>query len=188
MSARSDRTTCGAAGHAGNAIIPFVTTHSRERIGALLALLDEAFDRQSWHGTNLRGALRGVDVRTAAWRPRPGRHNIWELAVHAAYWKYAVRRRLTGEKRGSFALQGSNWFARPFDAGGAQAWQADVKLLVREHQHLRGVIEALSERDLDRRTGGRRWTRAALIRGVASHDLYHAGQIQLLKRLRARRA
>jgi hypothetical protein len=161
---------------------------SRGRIGTLLALLDEAFNVQSWHGTNLRGALRGVDVRTAAWRPRTTRHNIWELTVHAAYWKYAVRRRLTGEKRGSFALQGSNWFPRPVDGRDARAWTSDVKLLVREHESLRRVIEELDERELDRRTGGRRWTRAALIRGVASHDLYHAGQIQLLKRLRARRA
>ena len=163
-------------------------TESHDRIGVLLALLDEAFDRQSWHGTNLRGALRAIDVRTAAWRPRPGRHNIWELTVHAAYWKYAVRRRLTGEKRGSFALQGSNWFTRPTATANAQDWAADRKLLAREHEHLRHVVADLNDRDLDRRTGGRRWTRAALIRGVASHDLYHAGQIQLLKRLRARRA
>ncbi|HJS59272.1 MAG TPA: hypothetical protein VKA01_14315 [Vicinamibacteria bacterium] len=54
----------------------------------LLGLLDEAFDKKAWHGTNLRGSVRGLDARTAAWRPGPRRHNIWELAVHAAYWKY----------------------------------------------------------------------------------------------------
>lgn len=58
----------------------------------LLALLDEAYDHRSWHGTNLRGALRGLPSAVAAWRPEPMRHNIWELVVHAAYWKYAVRR------------------------------------------------------------------------------------------------
>jgi hypothetical protein len=78
-----------------------------------LAALDEAFDRKAWHGTNLRGSVRGLDARDAAWRPGRGRHNIWELVVHAAYWKYTVRRRLTGEKRGSFPLPGSNWFTRP---------------------------------------------------------------------------
>jgi len=64
---------------------------------AILALIDEAFDKTSWHGPNLRGSIRGVDAGLAAWRPAPGRHNIWELTLHAAYWKYAVRRRLTGE-------------------------------------------------------------------------------------------
>jgi uncharacterized damage-inducible protein DinB len=153
-------------------------------IETLIALLGEAFDKSSWHGTNLRGSVRGVDVVTAAWRPSAGRHNIWEIVVHAAYWKYAVRRRLTGEKRGSFALQGSNWFTRPLQDRSPTAFRADVRLLMREHQMLLKVASQMSDADLERRTGGRRWTRGALIRGVAAHDLYHAGQIQALKKLR----
>jgi hypothetical protein len=150
----------------------------------LLALLDEAFDHHAWHGTNLRGSVRGIDVKTASWRPHVGRHNIWELVVHAAYWKYAVRRRLTGEKRGSFALQGSNWFDRPGGDSTQQAWVADVRLLQREHQLLREIVAKMRDTDLERRVGGRRWTRRALVSGVAAHDVYHAGQIQTLKRLR----
>ena len=57
----------------------------------LLRMIDEAFDRKSWHGTNLRGAIRGLTVTEAAWRPEARRHNIWEIVVHVAYWKYAVR-------------------------------------------------------------------------------------------------
>lgn len=72
-------------------------------IRLLLALLDEGFDRAAWHGPNLRGALRGLTAAHAAQRPAPGRHCIWEIALHCAYWKYAVCRRLTGEgARGSF--------------------------------------------------------------------------------------
>ncbi|MGB6032577.1 MAG: DinB family protein, partial [Bacteroidota bacterium] len=78
----------------------------------LLDIIDEAFDRRSWHGTNLRGSIRGLSTGEAAWRARPGRHNIWEITVHAAYWKYTVYRRLTGGKRGSFPLPGSDWFER----------------------------------------------------------------------------
>src|SRR6266404_471126 len=81
----------------------------------LLGLLDEAYKRAAWHGPNLRGSIRGVTAHEAAWRPKAGRHNIWEIAVHAAYWKYTVRRRLLGKKRGSFSLPGSNWFLRPVE-------------------------------------------------------------------------
>jgi len=83
----------------------------------LVDLLDEAFDKKSWHGTNLRGSLRRIEPRQIVWRATRHRHNVWELVVHAAYWKYAVRRRVTGEPRASFALEGSNWFERqgPFD-------------------------------------------------------------------------
>ena len=53
-------------------------------VSGLLDLLDEAYDRRSWHGTNLRGSLKRVEPTQATWRPGPGRHNVWELVVHAA--------------------------------------------------------------------------------------------------------
>ncbi len=73
-------------------------------IDIVLAVIDQAFDRRSWHGTNLKGSIKGMTAEEAAWRPAPGRRNAWELALHAAYWKYTVRRRLLGEARGSFPL------------------------------------------------------------------------------------
>jgi hypothetical protein len=151
----------------------------------LLRIIDQAFEKKAWHGPNLRGSIRGLTAAEAAWRPRTGRHNVWEIMVHAAYWKYAVRRRLTGEKRGSFALKGSNWFSREEGAGEKQ-WQADVRLLMNEHRALRSVIARMRRNALDRRPKGSREDAATLIYGIASHDLYHAGQIQLLKRLRKR--
>jgi DinB superfamily len=149
----------------------------------LLAALDEAFDARSWHGTNLRGSLRGLDVAALSWRPGPKRHNIWELAVHAAYWKYAVRRLLTGEKRGSFALEGSNFWKRPVEKTMA-AWKRDVALLEKEHRALRAVVASFPRAKWSRRAKkGSPFTYAWMVRGAAAHDLYHAGQIQLLKRL-----
>ncbi len=74
----------------------------------VLALLDEAYEKKTWHGPNLKQSIKGVTAKQAAWRPEPRRHNIWEVTLHAAYWKYAVRRRIEGGKRGSFALKGSN--------------------------------------------------------------------------------
>jgi DinB superfamily len=149
-------------------------------INMLLAAVDESFDGRAWHGPTLRGSLRGVTEQTAAWRPAPDRHSIWELVVHAAYWKYAVRARLTGAKRGSFALDGSNWFARPISG---RRWADDVRLLGDEHRLLRRAIASLPVRALDRRLRGKRDTAAYMLRGIAAHDVYHAGQIQLLKRL-----
>ncbi|MGZ5459574.1 MAG: hypothetical protein ACXW5U_10920 [Thermoanaerobaculia bacterium] len=65
-----------------------------EVLGVLLANLDAAYERRGWHGTNLRGALRGMTAERALRRPGKGRHNVWELTAHAAYWKYAVRPRV----------------------------------------------------------------------------------------------
>jgi DinB family protein len=143
----------------------------------VLALLDEAYEKKTWHGPNLRQSLKGVTAKQAAWRPGPIRHNIWEVTLHAAYWKYALRRRIESGKRGSFVLKGSNFFARPEKGKLNEApWSADKNLLEREHRALRAAIAKLL-----------RTPRAAKfmsqLYGIAYHDIYHAGQIRLLRRL-----
>jgi len=143
----------------------------------VLALLDEGYSRKTWHGPNLRQSLKGVTARQAAWRPAPGRHNIWELTLHSTYWKYAVRRQIEGGKRGSFVLKGSNFFARPEKGKATEAaWHADLALLESEHRALEAAI---------RRVLGTPRAKKLLPRlyGVAFHDIYHAGQIRLLRRL-----
>jgi hypothetical protein len=155
---------------------------TRGAVESLLEQLDEAYDRQSWHGTNLRGSLRGLSVDATLWRPVPDRHNVWEIVTHAAYWKYAAWRRLTGEKRGSFPHRGSNWFPSPVSPTPAQ-WRTERGLLGQFHQQLREAVAELSDADLHRQAHGGKETVGRLVRGIAAHDLYHAGQIQLLKRL-----
>jgi hypothetical protein len=154
-------------------------------IGVLVTAIDQGFDRKSWHGTNLRGSIRGLTARQAAWRPAPGRHCIWEIVTHAAYWKYVVRRRILGEKRGSFPVDGSNWIT-PAETSEA-AWRAAVRLLEAVHRSMRAAVVALTPADL-RKKSKRGTTIFDLVLGISAHDLYHAGQIQLLKRLRATRA
>ena len=62
-----------------------MATRTPLEIAPFLDAIDLAYDRRSWHGTNLRGSLRGVTAKQAAWRPGPDRHSIAELTVHAAY-------------------------------------------------------------------------------------------------------
>jgi uncharacterized damage-inducible protein DinB len=162
----------------------------RGELALLLRILDEAYEKHAWHGPNLKGSLRGLGAQEASWRPGPDRHNIWEIAVHAAYWKYAIRRRLTGEKRGAFPLEGSNWFARP-DVPTDKAWRADVAMLEDQHRRLRATVAKLSPTALGVKPHGSKHPTDTLVSGGAAHDVYHAGQIQLLKRLyrdRERRA
>jgi uncharacterized damage-inducible protein DinB len=149
----------------------------------LLDMLDRAYDVRSWHGANLRGSIRGVSAEEAAWRPAADRHNIHELVLHAAYWKYIARRRMLGEKRGSFPLKGSDWFERPSNAVSDEEWKSDVGVLDETHAALRQAVASLPAKRL-REMAQKGFDNAGLITGVAAHDLYHAGQIQLLKRLR----
>ena len=131
---------------------------------------------------NLKGSIRRISSRQAAWRPKPDRHSIAEHIVHSAYWKYALRRRLRGDKRGSFAFKGSNWFAIPSPLS-ESSWKELVALLESEHRLLRDEIAAFPVERLDDFPEGGKIPFVNMLYGIALHDVYHAGQIQLLKRL-----
>jgi uncharacterized damage-inducible protein DinB len=154
----------------------------RTGIAHLIDQIEEGYSRKTWHGTNLRGSIRGLSASRAAKRVSPSRHNIWELVVHCAYWKYAVRRRITGEKRGSFPLRGSNFFRLPVEGTEAE-WRGHVALLAEMHRELVEAVSTLRASNLERKLPGGRWTVRSIVFGIAAHDIYHAGQIQLLKRL-----
>ena len=146
----------------------------------LLVALDQAYDHKSWHGTNLKGALRGLTAEEAALRMAPGRPSIHELVVHLAYWKYTVLRQLTNLPKGSFPLQGSNWFPR--ENADAVQWQTDRALLDRMHQELRAAVASMKPGELDRPSAKAKYLKRDLILGAVAHDLHHGGQIQLIKR------
>jgi hypothetical protein len=153
------------------------------RVDLLLRNLDQGYDHKSWHGTVLRGSLRSLSAEQAAWRPDPARHNIWEIAVHAAYWKYSVLRRLRRDAAVRFPLKGSNWFPRPEGEVSERAWKADLQVLGDVHRDLHRAVASLSDGDLETVPEGSKTAIVDLVLGVAHHDIYHAGQIQLLKRL-----
>jgi len=150
-------------------------------IALLLEVVDQAFDRPAWHGTGLRGSLRGLTPRAALWRPARGRHCIWELVLHTAYWKYVVRRRLERDPDLEFPRAGSNWLPLPARPDAA-ALRRDVALLREQHRLLRATIARFPVRRLRQKGWRSRWSNMQHIYGIASHDLYHAGQIQLIKR------
>ena len=138
----------------------------------LLEVIDCAFDKQSWHGPHLMSAIRGVRAKQAA-KVVMGRKSIWQQVLHAAYWKHRILNKLTGTT--PFDRQGSNWPKLPKDLT-ESSWRADVEFLRAEHAQLRRAIDSLPTKRLDPKTVWR-------IHGVAAHDLYHAGQIKLLRRL-----
>lgn len=164
-------------------IMPANTSKSpTAEIALLLRNFDDAYSGNAWHGPTLRAAVRGVPLKQALWRPAKERHCIAEIALHCAYWKYAARRRLRGDKRGSFPLKGSNWFALPPKMSEAD-WKGYVKLLDEEHGLLRAAIAEMTSKRLGEVPKGAKITHEKLIYGIAAHDVYHAGQVRLLKSL-----
>ncbi len=147
----------------------------------LLGLLDEGYDKTGWMDVCLRSALRQVSATEAAWRPRPGRHNIAEIALHIAYYKYTTARRITGGKRGSFPLTGSNWFAAPKKLSIAQ-WKQYLTILADAHQAFRKAVATApwSKLTSKNKSSG---IPMSHITGLAMHDAYHTGQIKTIRAL-----
>lgn len=161
----------------------------------LLHALDTAFDRKAWHGPTLKGVLRGVNASTAAWVPAPGRNSIWGLVLHCAYWKHRVAAHLAKALTGvrgvrledhdyPFPRTPSHMPALPTPAT-PKAWKTDLRLLNASHRALRDLATRVPAARLRRKRG--KYAPTELLQGIASHDLYHAGQMSLLKRLYAAR-
>jgi uncharacterized damage-inducible protein DinB len=149
---------------------------------ALLATLHPKRGR-AWHGgPTPSGALRGVSAAQARWKPGRGRHSIWELVLHIAYWDYAVRRHLEPVAE-RFRRTPANWPTVPTRAD-ERAWAADRALLADEHARLVRAVRRFPMARWNRKPPeGKRWTCGEMIVGIVAHDVYHTGQIQLLKRL-----
>ena len=144
----------------------------------LVDLIDRSYDRPAWHGPNLKGSIRRVTAEQALRRSHLGRKTIAEQVAHAAYWKYAVRRMLRNDPRGTFALEGSNWFEVE-----SVEWKSLVVLLETEHRRLREAVAAFPPARLNDPSPKKKYRCVDIITGVAMHDVYHAGQIQLIRRL-----
>ena len=154
----------------------------------LLWNLQPAPGRKNWHGgPSPVGALRGVDAQQAAWRPTPRRKSVWELALHIAYWKYTVRRHLVAGEHPRFGRSPAN-FPRLPDPADEAAWARDVALVRDTHDRLVEAVRGFSGRLDAVPPGGKLWTYGELVLGIAAHDAYHTGQIQLAKRLWQERA
>lgn len=129
------------------------------------------------------GSLRGVDAAQAAWKPAPERNSIWNLVLHMAYWKYSIIRKLNPDFPKGFERSPSNFPAIPEDHS-EKSWKNDKDLLKNEHQILVEEIKNFPPEKLDDICPSKKeWTYSQLITGIAAHDTYHIGQIQVLKKL-----
>ncbi len=142
--------------------------------------LRRAFEGDAWHGPALLELLQDVDAATAAARPLPEAHSIWELVLHIAAWDEAARRRLGGERFEPVGL--ANFPLVPTRATEA-AWRKAVARGKRTHLALVKTVAALPESRLRERVPGKKYDFYHMLHGVVQHELYHAGQIAILKKI-----
>ena len=157
-----------------------VTTTVKVPSGLESRVLQEGYGPGAWHGADFKAALTDVTPTLAFWRPAPGRHHIAEIALHHAYCVRAVRSQISGVAPEPFVREGDDWFELSSEQ--AMKW-ADVQAAVESEQSrlavLVGQIEGGAPSPL---ADAERFT---LELGITCHAIYHAGQVQLIKRLHA---
>jgi uncharacterized damage-inducible protein DinB len=143
--------------------------------------LQRAFDGEAWHGPAFMEILEGIDAKTAAARPIPTAHSIWELVLHLAGWERVITRRLRGEK---LTLSDEENFGH-ITSVSESAWREAVKTLRENHDELIKSVSSLPEFRLSETVPGKDYTVLFMLLGSVQHAAYHGGQIALLKRSRS---
>ena len=146
--------------------------------GRIADQLRRAFKGSAWHGAALLELLEDVDAATAAAKPLAEVHSIWELVLHVAVWDDAALRRLDGKKWQPTGLANFPLVSKPTES----AWQKCVAETRRRHDALVKTVAALPDSRLRDRVPGKRYDFYHMLQGIAQHELYHAGQIAILKK------
>jgi uncharacterized damage-inducible protein DinB len=146
--------------------------------GRIADQLQRAFHGVAWHGPGVFELLEGVNAATAAAKPVENVHSIWELLLHIEAWDRAAMVRLGGEK---CQPQGEENFPR-VKSNNESAWRATVASANRTHDQLVKLVEGLPDSRLRDRVPGKRYDFYHMLNGIAQHELYHAGQIAILKK------
>ncbi len=144
--------------------------------------LERAYRGGAWHGPALAETLLGVDAATAAARPVPDAHSIWEIVLHAAAWTDIARRRMAGETADRVPDE-EDW--PPVDQASEEAWEKARDVLERAHRRLHADLLELPDDCLEDCVVGSDPTIRSLLLGLLQHHTYHAGQIVILKKAAA---
>ena len=145
--------------------------------------LEREHSGEPWHGSPLMQILSEVTHTEAAERPLAGGHTIWELVLHITAWKNEVRHRLAGQPAGE--PEEGDWPV--VGETTASAWKAAVERLDLSHRLLLSAVRNFPEPEVltptnDPRGNGLAPTYYELLHGLIQHDVYHAGQIAILKK------
>jgi uncharacterized damage-inducible protein DinB len=149
-------------------------------IERILDQLKRAFEGAAWHGPSVREAIAGVSAEQAHARPLANAHSIWELVQHIAVWEGAACRRLEGDRAAIDISSQEDW--PPADDTSEAAWEQAKAALDRGHEALREAISRVAEERLDEPILEGMSTVYVTLHGAIQHDLYHAGQIAMLKK------
>lgn len=155
----------------------------------IAALLEEAYfgePRQNgvaWHGDSVTTIVQGINADLAPRRFPSTSHSIWEIVLHIAQWDEICVRRLKGEVIKMTTGDSGDWPELPTSLDAAN-WGKTLTRLKQAQQAMVQSARNMTESDLSKKVPGTNWNAYLMLHGTLHHDLHHAGQISVLKRLK----
>jgi uncharacterized damage-inducible protein DinB len=147
-------------------------------INRILDQMDRAFSGEAWHGPDLMLLLKGVSAEDASKHPVPGAHSIWELVNHIAAWNTIVQQKSKGEPVN--VTTELDW--PPVWEVSEVSWKRSLATLAENGTRLRSYVKTVRDDQLDEKVQRENYSQYVLLHGSVQHDLYHAGQIAVLKK------
>jgi uncharacterized damage-inducible protein DinB len=137
------------------------------------ALVKRVYNGKPWHGPSITDVLNDIDQTKAA-KKIGGSHSIIQLVLHMVAWRTFVTRRLLGDS--AFELTEADNFPETTD------WATAVQKLAKSQHELLKAIDTANDSLLHEKVNNRKYDFYVLLHGIIHHDIYHLGQIQLIKK------
>jgi hypothetical protein len=154
-------------------------------IQRIIDQLERAFNGPAWHGPSLNEILSDVGQSFAITVPMKGVHSIWEILLHLIVWMKIGRMEIEGEQTPKKLDPRQDW--PPIEDSSDETWVQVMNRLKEEHSLLINRISQFADSDLLNNVSGKDYTLFFLLNGIVQHNLYHAGQIALIKSSLAKR-
>lgn len=139
----------------------------------LSKLLQRVYGGKAWHGPSIMDVLKDVDDTTAK-KKLGNSHSIVQLVLHMVSWRTFVTRRVLGDS--TFELTDEQNFPSETD------WTTALQRLEQSQSELLGAIDTVTNEKLSESVANRKYDFFVLLHGIIHHDIYHLGQIQLIRK------
>ena len=144
-------------------------------IERILDQLNRAYGGQAWHGPALRELLEDVTEDEAMAHPIADVHSTIEIVAHLRATMDMVSTRLAGNPKELTTEEDWSDVTRT-------SWAAALEELDHAESRVCDAVARLTPEDLDKIVVGKDYTTYVMVHGVVQHNLYHAGQIAMLKK------
>ena len=150
-------------------------------ISRIQKMLKNSWNGPMWHGTNLSKVLEGIDYQKAFRKPAVGSHNIYELVTHMLCWRKFVLEHFTGNTSYNVELNSALDWPTQYEATEVN-WKSTFTMLEQNHAELEKALSTVFDSQLEETVPGKKFNWYVLIHGMIHHDIYHSGQISILKK------